>query len=68
MRRTATVAAHDASIYRLAPAYTVLYAYVLTLVAFDGIMALQPHWFSNLLGGWIFMGAFSGGAHARSRC
>jgi hypothetical protein len=22
------------------------------------IMALQPHWFSNLLGGWIFMGAF----------
>ena len=47
-------------IYRLAPAYTVLYAYVLTLVAFDGIMALQPHWFSNLLGGWIFMGAFLG--------
>jgi len=32
----------------------------LTLVAFDGIMALQPHWFSNLLGGWIFMGAFLG--------
>ncbi|MFL5547594.1 MAG: hypothetical protein ACJ8AQ_08595, partial [Gemmatimonadales bacterium] len=55
-----TVAAHDARIYRLAPGYTVLYAYVLTLVAFDGIMALQPHWFSNLLGGWIFMGAFLG--------
>ena len=42
------------------PTYAVLYAYVLTLVAFDGIMALQPHWFSNLLGGWIFMGAFLG--------
>jgi hypothetical protein len=27
-------------------------------VAFDGIMALQPHWFSNLLGGFVFMGAF----------
>ena len=57
---SATTAAHDARIYRLAPVYTVMYAYVLTLVAFDGIMALQPHWFSNLLGGWIFMGAFLG--------
>jgi hypothetical protein len=57
---SATIAEHDARIYRLAPIYTVLYAYVLTLVAFDGIMALQPHWFSNLLGGWIFMGAFLG--------
>jgi hypothetical protein len=38
----------------------VIYVYVLTLVAFDGIMALQPHWFSNLLGGFIFMGAFLG--------
>ncbi len=33
---------------------------VLTLVAFDGIMALQPHWFSNLLGGFYFMGSFLG--------
>ena len=30
------------------------------LVAFDGIMALQPHWFSNLLGGFYFMGSFLG--------
>jgi hypothetical protein len=51
---------HEARIHRLAPLYVVLYAYVFTLVAFDGIMALQPHWFSNLLGGWIFMGAFLG--------
>jgi hypothetical protein len=29
-------------------------------VAFDGIMALQPHWFSNLLGGFYFMGSFLG--------
>jgi hypothetical protein len=53
-----TVAQHEARIHRLAPAYAVIYAYVLTLVAFDGIMALQPHWYSNLLGGFIFMGAF----------
>ena len=56
----AGVAEHDRRIHRLAPIYAVLYAYVLTVVAFDCIMALQPHWFSNLLGGWIFMGAFLG--------
>jgi hypothetical protein len=55
---SATAAAHNDRIRRLAPIYAVLYAYVFTLVAFDGIMALQPHWFSNLLGGFVFMGAF----------
>jgi hypothetical protein len=55
---TATQMQHEARIRRLAPKYAVLYAYVFTLVAFDGIMALQPHWFSNLLGAFIFMGAF----------
>ncbi|HZN96435.1 MAG TPA: hypothetical protein VFB61_01735 [Gemmatimonadales bacterium] len=55
---SATVAAQEDRIHRLAPIYAVLYVYVFTLVAFDAIMALQPHWFSNLLGGWIFMGAF----------
>ena len=52
--------AHDARLHRLAPTYVVLYALVATLVAFDGIMALQPHWFSNLLGGFYFMGSFLG--------
>jgi hypothetical protein len=47
-------------IHRLAPLYVVLYAIVFSLVAFDGIMALQPHWFSNLLGGFYFMGSFLG--------
>jgi len=45
---------------RLAPTYAVLYALVFTIIAFDGIMALQPHWFSNLLGGFYFMGSFLG--------
>jgi hypothetical protein len=53
-------AEHEARIRRLAPLYVVLYAFVFTLVAFDGIMALQPHWFSNLLGGFFFMGSFLG--------
>ncbi len=52
--------AQQERIGRLAPTYAVLYAIVLTLVAFDGIMALQPHWFSNLLGGFFFMGSFLG--------
>jgi hypothetical protein len=51
--------AHESS-YRLAPMFAATYAMVFTMVAFDGIMALQPHWFSNLLGGWFFMGAFLG--------
>ena len=52
--------AQQERIGRLAPTYAVLYAIVLTLIAFDGIMALQPHWFSNLLGGFFFMGSFLG--------
>ena len=56
----AGAAAHDVRIYRLAPTYAVLYAIVMSMIAFDGIMALQPHWFSNLLGGWYFMGSFLG--------
>jgi hypothetical protein len=57
----AAEAAVNARTRRLAPLYVVLYAIVATMVAFDGIMALQPHWFSNLLGGWYFMGSFLGG-------
>lgn len=56
----AGLARHDAQIWRLAPAYIVVYAIVLTMVAFDTVMALQPHWFSNLFGGWYVMGSFLG--------
>jgi hypothetical protein len=56
----ATRIAHHAKINRLAALFIPVYALVFTLVAFDGIMALQPHWFSNLLGGWYFMGSFLG--------
>jgi hypothetical protein len=53
-------ARHDARIARLAPAYVVVYAIVASMIAFDTIMALQPHWYSNLFGGWYFMGSFLG--------
>jgi hypothetical protein len=45
---------------RIAPLYVAVYAMAFTFIAFDGIMALQPHWFSNLLGGFYFMGSFLG--------
>ncbi len=48
-------------INRLAAAFIPLYAIGFSLIAFDMIMALQPHWFSNLLGGFYFMGSFLGG-------
>jgi hypothetical protein len=54
-------AASDDKVWRLGPLYAVVYALAFTFVAFDGIMALQPHWFSNLLGGFYFMGSFLGG-------
>ncbi len=52
--------ANHTRIYRLAGVFAPLYAIVMTIIAFDGIMALQPHWTSNLLGGWYFMGAWLG--------
>ena len=53
-------ARHDAHLRLLAPLYVVTYAIVASMVAFDTMMALQPHWFSNLFGGWYFMGSFLG--------
>ncbi|HEY4321684.1 MAG TPA: hypothetical protein VGM77_10980 [Gemmatimonadales bacterium] len=51
---------NEVRLRRSAAIFAPLYAFVMTIVAFDGIMALQPHWYSNLLGGWYFMGAWLG--------
>ena len=40
----------------LAPSVLVAYAWVVSLAAFDFIMALDPHWFSTLVGGYYFIG------------
>lgn len=45
----------------LAPAIVLLYALVMTIVAYDWIMSLEPHWYSTMFGPWFFMGAFWGG-------
>jgi hypothetical protein len=52
------IAATDVLVSKWAAIYVVIYAIVMTIMAFDGIMALQPHWYSNLFGGYYFMGAF----------
>jgi hypothetical protein len=56
-----SLARQEVKVHRMAPIYIVTYAFVMTAIAFDCIMALQPHWFSNLLGGFFFMGAFLAG-------
>jgi len=45
----------------LAPALVLVYATVMSIFAIDWAMSLEPHWFSTLLPGWFFMGAFWGG-------
>ncbi len=41
-----------------APLLVIVYAICMSLVAFDTIMSLSPHWVSNLLGAFYFMGAW----------
>jgi len=41
---------------RLAVAVLISYAWVFTLVSFDFVMSLDPHWFSTLMGGYYFIG------------
>ena len=42
----------------MAPLLIITYVVVMSLIAFDLIMSLAPHWLSNLLGGFYFMGAW----------
>jgi len=45
----------------MAPALVGLYAVVMSMLVFDWAMSLEPHWYSTLLGGWFFMGAYWSG-------
>lgn len=45
----------DARMYNLVPVLGISYALVMSMVAFDMIMSLDPWWVSNMFGGWIFM-------------
>jgi hypothetical protein len=48
----------------IAPAFVIIYAVVLTIISYDWIMSLEPHWSSTMFGPWFFMGAFWGGIAA----
>jgi hypothetical protein len=49
---------------QIAPALIFAYAACMSMLAFDLIMSLAPHWVSNLLGGFFFMGAWLQGLMA----
>ncbi len=42
----------------IAPIFIIMYAFILTLIAFDLIMSLNPHWVSTLFGAYYFVGSF----------
>ncbi len=46
---------------RMAPALVILYALVMSMIAIDWGMSLEPHWYSTMFPVWFFMGAFWGG-------
>ncbi len=45
----------------LGPAFVLTYALTMTVIAYDWVMSLEPHWLSTMMGPWFFMGAFWGG-------
>ena len=48
----------------LGPAFVLFYALTMTVISYDWVMSLEPHWFSTMMGPWFFMGAFWGGIAA----
>jgi hypothetical protein len=54
----AQLAFSERRLSRLAAGLIVAYALVMSLIGFDFIMSLAPHWMSNLLGAYFFMAAW----------
>ncbi len=53
-----------AAIRRLAPTLAIAYATIYSMLAFDLVMSLAPHWHSSLFGAYFFAGAFWSGLAA----
>jgi len=51
---------------RFAPAFMAIFALTVTVVAFDWISSLEPEWYSDIFGIYIFAGAFLAGLAATS--
>lgn len=45
---------------RLSPVCVMVYALVMSLLAFDLIMSVDPHWYSTMFGGFFFMSCVYG--------
>lgn len=45
----------------LAPIVAATFAFVFSFLAFDLLMSLAPHWYSNMFGGWFFASCFWSG-------
>lgn len=48
----------------LSPVFGIAYGLVLTVIAFDLMMSLDPHWYSTLFGAYYFVGSFYTGLAA----
>ncbi len=56
-----TEAEHDHSrriLSFVVPLFLILYAVVLSLIGFDWVMSLDPHWYSTLFGAYFFISGF----------
>jgi hypothetical protein len=49
---------------KFSPAFMAIFALVITMIAFDWISGLTPEWYSDILGVYVFAGAFLGGLAA----
>ncbi len=49
---------------RLGPVFVIVYAIAMSMLSYDWVMSLEPHWFSTMMGPWFFMGAFWSGIAA----
>jgi hypothetical protein len=49
---------------RFAPAFMALFALTITVVAFDWISSLEPEWYSDIFGVYLFAGTFLAGLAA----
>jgi hypothetical protein len=49
---------------RFAPCFMVIFAISVTLVAFDWLSSLEPEWYSDILGVYLFAGVFLSGLAA----
>ncbi len=46
---------------RFAPAFMVIFGLTITVVAFDWISSMEPEWYSDIFGVYVFSGAFLAG-------